>query len=191
MACGVSKKEQKNTLNDVQFHNEITRREERIEIIKMMEELEELKKSREKRCKILTVTEKDLFLGNVEESVRHLNRMSPERAVAIMSEMDALDVIIVLHKTEEIAMAEGTMSIVPYWLSLMENQISLLEEKIISELAYKKQENLISNDEHEKANNILKKYGMNKFFGTELCNKIFIDNTIVKIYNNEYYDNYH
>jgi flagellar protein FlbB len=45
--------------------------------------------------------------------------MPPERAVGIMAAMDDLDVINVFRKTEEIAQAEGTQSIVSYWLSLM------------------------------------------------------------------------
>jgi flagellar protein FlbB len=40
--------------------------------------------------------------------------------VGIISAMDDQDVIDVLRKTEEIAQAEGTSSIVSYWLSLMD-----------------------------------------------------------------------
>jgi flagellar protein FlbB len=36
--------------------------------------------------------------------------------------MDDQDVIDVLRKTEELARAEGSSSIVPYWLSLMDPQ---------------------------------------------------------------------
>ncbi|MCL1835917.1 MAG: flagellar protein FlbB [Treponema sp.] len=57
---------------------------------------------------------------NIEDNARFLNGMPPERAVGIMSAMDDQDVIDVLRKTEEIARAEGTSSIVSYWLSLME-----------------------------------------------------------------------
>jgi flagellar protein FlbB len=46
--------------------------------------------------------------------------MPPERAVGIMATMDDQLVIDVLRKTEELAQAEGTSSIVSYWLSLME-----------------------------------------------------------------------
>jgi flagellar protein FlbB len=45
--------------------------------------------------------------------------MDPERAVGIMAAMDDQLVIDVFRKTEEIAQAEGTTSIVSYWLSLM------------------------------------------------------------------------
>ncbi|MDR0289977.1 MAG: flagellar protein FlbB [Treponema sp.] len=57
---------------------------------------------------------------NIEQNARLLNGMPPERAVGIMSAMDDQDVIDVLRKTEEIAQAAGTTSIVSYWLSLME-----------------------------------------------------------------------
>jgi len=58
--------------------------------------------------------------SNVERNARNLNGMPPERAVAIMAAMDDQDVIDILRKTEEIAAAAGTNSIVPYWLSLMD-----------------------------------------------------------------------
>jgi flagellar protein FlbB len=57
---------------------------------------------------------------NIESNARYLNGMPPERAVGIMSEMDDQDVIDVLRKTDEMARAAGTNSIVSYWLSLME-----------------------------------------------------------------------
>jgi flagellar protein FlbB len=57
---------------------------------------------------------------NIEANARYLNGMPPERAVGIMSAMDDQDVIDVLRKTDEIARAAGTNSIVSYWLSLME-----------------------------------------------------------------------
>jgi flagellar protein FlbB len=45
--------------------------------------------------------------------------MPPERAVGIIAAMDDQLVIDVFRKTEEIAQAEGTTSIVSYWMSLM------------------------------------------------------------------------
>jgi flagellar protein FlbB len=56
---------------------------------------------------------------NIEQNARLLNGMQPARAVGIMAAMDDQDVIDVFRKTEEIAQAEGTTSIVSYWLSLM------------------------------------------------------------------------
>ena len=45
--------------------------------------------------------------------------MPLELAVGILLAMDAQDVIDVFKKTDEIAVTEGKMSIVPYWLSLL------------------------------------------------------------------------
>jgi flagellar protein FlbB len=59
---------------------------------------------------------------SIEENVRVLNGMPPERAVAILSAMDDQDVIMILRKTDEKAQSEGSISIVPYWLSLMESE---------------------------------------------------------------------
>jgi flagellar protein FlbB len=57
---------------------------------------------------------------NIDQIARILTGMPPERAVGIMDAMDDPGVIDVLRKTEEIARAEGTSSLVSYWLSLME-----------------------------------------------------------------------
>ncbi|MDR0600853.1 MAG: flagellar protein FlbB [Treponema sp.] len=62
----------------------------------------------------------DIRERNIETNARLLTGMPPEQAVGIMAAMDDLDVINVFRKTEEIAQAEGTQSIVSYWLSLME-----------------------------------------------------------------------
>jgi flagellar protein FlbB len=56
---------------------------------------------------------------NVEAFSRRLTGMPPDMAVNIISATNDQDVIDALRKTEEIAQAEGTQSIVPYWLSLM------------------------------------------------------------------------
>ena len=92
------------------------------EIEQMAQELEERQKSLDERENSLRAQAADAENRdrNIEENARILNGMPPERAVGIMSAMDDQDVIDVLRKTEEIARAEGTSSIVPYWLSLME-----------------------------------------------------------------------
>ena len=56
----------------------------------------------------------------VDTIARNLTSMPPERAVGILAETEDQQVIDILRKTEEIAAAAGTRSIVPYWLSLME-----------------------------------------------------------------------
>ena len=92
------------------------------EIEQMAQELEERQKALDERENSLRAQAADAENRdrNIEENARILNGMPPERAVGIMSAMDDQDVIDVLRKTEEIARAEGTTSIVSYWLSLME-----------------------------------------------------------------------
>jgi len=92
------------------------------EIEQMAQELEERQKALEDlenslRALTLDAENKD---RNIEGIARNLTGMPPERAVGILSEMEDQGVIDVLRKTEEIARVEGTSSIVPYWLSLME-----------------------------------------------------------------------
>jgi flagellar protein FlbB len=92
------------------------------QIEQMAQELEEREKTLDEREKSLRdrVSDAENKDRNVEENARILTGMPPERAVGIMAAMDDQDVIDVLRKTEEIARAEGTQSIVAYWLSLME-----------------------------------------------------------------------
>jgi len=92
------------------------------EIQQMAQELEERQKALDDREKSLRAQAEDAENkdSNVERNARNLNGMPPERAVAIMAEMDDQGVIDILRKTEEIAAASGASSIVPYWLSLME-----------------------------------------------------------------------
>jgi flagellar protein FlbB len=94
------------------------------EIEQMAQELEDRQKSLDERenslrAQALDAENKD---RNVEQNARYLNGMPPERAVGIITAMDDQDAIDVLRKTEEIARAEGTVSIVSYWLSLMDPQ---------------------------------------------------------------------
>jgi flagellar protein FlbB len=91
------------------------------EIEQMAQELEERQKALDDRENSLTQKEKDTENKerNVEANARNLMNMQPDRAVGIMSEMDDQLVIDVLRKTEELAQAEGTTSLVPYWLQLM------------------------------------------------------------------------
>jgi flagellar protein FlbB len=95
-------------------------REGRIE--QMAQELEERQKALEEQAKSLSIlgTDAENRDRRIEENARILNGMPPERAVGIMSAMDDQDVIDVLRKTEEIAQAAGTSSMVSYWMSLMD-----------------------------------------------------------------------
>jgi flagellar protein FlbB len=91
------------------------------EIENMAQELEERQKALDEREKSLTAAAQQTEdkEANVEQNARYLTGMAPERAVGIITAMDDQDVIDVFRKTEEIARAEGTTSIVSYWLSLM------------------------------------------------------------------------
>jgi flagellar protein FlbB len=57
---------------------------------------------------------------NVEQLARYLTGMPPQNAVNIINGSDDQVAIDILRKTEEIARAEGTTSVVAYWFSLME-----------------------------------------------------------------------
>jgi flagellar protein FlbB len=93
-------------------------------IEQMAQELEERQKALDDRENSLRAQTSDAENRdrNVEQNARYLNGMPPERAVGIITAMDDQDAIDVLRKTEEIAQAEGTTSIVSYWFSLMESQ---------------------------------------------------------------------
>jgi flagellar protein FlbB len=91
-------------------------------IEQMAQELEERHKQVEDMANSLRDQREDADNRDrrIEENARILNGMPPERAVGIMSAMDDQDVIDVLRKTEEIAQAAGTVSMVSYWMSLMD-----------------------------------------------------------------------
>ncbi|MDR0657063.1 MAG: flagellar protein FlbB [Treponema sp.] len=105
---------------------ELDNREEELtgrynEIEQMAQELEERQKALDDRENSINAgaEETDNKERNVEQNARYLTGMLPGRAVGILSAMDDQDIIDVFRKTEEIARAEGTTSIVSYWLSLM------------------------------------------------------------------------
>jgi flagellar protein FlbB len=91
------------------------------EIEQMAQELEERQKALEDMENSFNalVRETETKDRNVEQNARYLNGMPPQQAVGILNAMDDQDAIDVFRKTEEIAQAEGTSSIVSYWLSLM------------------------------------------------------------------------
>jgi flagellar protein FlbB len=92
------------------------------EIVQQAQEIQEQQKAVEEQANSLRAqaADADNRDRNIEVIARNLNGMPPERAVGIMADMDDQDVIDVLRKTEAIAQAAGTSSIVSYWLSLME-----------------------------------------------------------------------
>jgi len=91
------------------------------EIEQMAQELEERQKALDERENSLKaqVADAENKERNIEENARILMNMEPTRAVGIISAMDDQDVIDVLRKTEELARAAGTASIVPFWFQLM------------------------------------------------------------------------
>jgi flagellar protein FlbB len=92
------------------------------EIVQMAQELEVRQKALEEwentlKAQVADAENKD---RNVEQNARYLTGMPPQNAVGIIAALDDQDAIDVLRKTEEIAQAEGTMSIVAFWFSLMD-----------------------------------------------------------------------
>ena len=92
------------------------------EIEQMAQELEERTNALDERenslrAQSLDAENKD---RNVEQNARYLTGMPPQNAVGIIAALDDQDAIDVIRKTEEIAKAEGTNSIVSFWFSLME-----------------------------------------------------------------------
>jgi flagellar protein FlbB len=91
------------------------------EIEQMAQELESRQKALDDRensfnASIREAETKDRI---VEQNARYLTGMPPGQAVGILTAMDDQDAIDVIRKTEAIAQAEGTTSIVSYWLSQM------------------------------------------------------------------------
>lgn len=79
---------------------------------------EQMQAEREKTF-INTVNRYDDKEVNVEQIAANLNGMAPNNAVNILVAMDDQTVIDVLRKCDEIAVRDGSSSLVSYWLSLM------------------------------------------------------------------------
>jgi flagellar protein FlbB len=94
------------------------------QIQQMAQELEERQKALDERENSFNALLSDAEIKdrNVERNAINLTNMPPERAVGILAAMDDQDIIDILTKTDELAEAGGSASIVPYWLSLMEPQ---------------------------------------------------------------------
>ncbi|MDR2865587.1 MAG: flagellar protein FlbB [Spirochaetaceae bacterium] len=93
----------------------------RLELDRIAAELETRQKGLDEREQSITTNLRiaEVKDKNADQFARYLNGMPPQSAVAIITAMDDQAAIDVLRKTEEIAKAEGTSSIVPFWLSLM------------------------------------------------------------------------
>ena len=96
----------------------------RLQIEQMAQELEERQKAQDERENSFNALLSDAEIKDrtVERNAINLTSMPPQRAVGILAAMDDQDVIDVLRKTDQLAEASGSQSIVPYWLSLMESQ---------------------------------------------------------------------
>jgi flagellar protein FlbB len=91
------------------------------EIEQMAQELEARQKALDDRENSFTASIREAETKDriVEQNARYLTGMDPVNAVPILLAMDDQDAIDVIRKTEAIAQAEGTSSIVSYWLSQM------------------------------------------------------------------------
>jgi len=92
------------------------------EIEQMAQEIEVRQKALEEWENTLkaTVADAENKSRNVEQIARYLGGMPPQNAVNIFAAMDDQDAIDILRKTEEIAQAEGTTSLVSVWLMQMD-----------------------------------------------------------------------
>ncbi|MDR2470752.1 MAG: flagellar protein FlbB [Treponema sp.] len=105
---------------------DMDRREEEIaakdaEVNQKAQDLEERQKALEDQEKSINEARENAenVSRNVEGISQSLTNMPPERAVAIITEMNDQLAISVLRKTEELAQQNGTASLVPTWLMLM------------------------------------------------------------------------
>ncbi|MCL2601694.1 MAG: flagellar protein FlbB [Treponema sp.] len=108
---------------------EVQRQQQDIE--NQLRQFEQIAQEQEQRQIALDEQENSLnaLLSNAEIRARTVERnainmtnMPPQAAVNILAAMDDQDVIDVFRKTDELAEAGGTLSIVPFWLSLMDPQ---------------------------------------------------------------------
>jgi flagellar protein FlbB len=94
------------------------------ELEQMAQELEQQRQALDDRENSINAGLKDAEIQdrNIEGIAQWLNNMAPERAVAIIEQMNDQQAIDVLRKTDEVAQRAGTGSIVPYWMSLLPPQ---------------------------------------------------------------------
>ena len=110
-------------------------RAQELDNIQISQELDDLRKSQEEREKTFnnTVKKYDDREVNIVQNAKNLTGMPPENAVAILNAMEDQDVIDTLRKVEEIAQAEGTTSMVSYWMSLMPaDRVAVIQRKMVS-----------------------------------------------------------
>jgi flagellar protein FlbB len=94
------------------------------EIEQKAEELEQRQQALDEQEKSINaeLENADIMNRNIEGVAQRLTNMPPASAAAIIANMNDQQAIDVLRKTEEIAQRDGTSSIVPFWLTLLEPQ---------------------------------------------------------------------
>jgi flagellar protein FlbB len=109
-------------LRELEMDNERTDIErKRTEIEQIAAELETRQKAIEEKEKSIegNLSQAEIRDRNIDQNARYLSGMPPANAVAIILAMDDQEAIDVLRKTEQRAQAEGTASIVSFWISQM------------------------------------------------------------------------
>ena len=112
---------------------EIQNRRDQIE--QMAQELDERQKALDERENSFNALLSDAEIKdrNVERNAINLTNMEPARAVGILAAMDDQDVIDVFRKTDELAEAAGSASLVPVWLARMEpERAATISRKMVS-----------------------------------------------------------
>ena len=119
---------------------ELDLREENVAVdekqnLQVASELEEMKKSLEEQQITFNkeVTKYDDRNVNIVQNAKDLASMKPTDAVEILNSMEDQDVIDTLRKVNEIAEAEGAMSQVSNWLSMMPaDRVAEIQRKMTS-----------------------------------------------------------
>ncbi|MDR0630401.1 MAG: flagellar protein FlbB [Treponema sp.] len=104
------------------------------EIEQMAQALEERQKALDERETSFTALMQaaETKSSNVEQVARYLTGMPPQQAVGIITEMEDQDAIDVFRQAEALAQAEGTASIVSYWMSLLPaDRAAALQRKMV------------------------------------------------------------
>ncbi len=119
---------------------ELDQREENVTLeekqnLQIASELDEMKKSLEAQQVTFNkeVKKYDDRNVNIEQNAKDLASMKPTDAVEILNAMDDQDIIDTLRKVNEIAEAEGAMSQVSNWLSMMPaDRVAEIQRKMTS-----------------------------------------------------------
>lgn len=122
------------------FSQELDQREENVTLeekqnLQIASELDEMKKSLEAQQVTFNkeVKKYDDRNVNIEQNAKDLASMKPTDAVEILNAMDDQDIIDTLRKVNEIAEAEGAMSQVSNWLSMMPaDRVAEIQRKMTS-----------------------------------------------------------